>query len=107
MNKSFWSFSGVVVLLFIGCFWLGKKSIPVKRAYIAPVVSTIATPENNKVAAGNEVVPAKNITTQNPTRKSVNRPWEELHGGELYSALFDQKSFSSMNPEDFEKLQDF
>jgi hypothetical protein len=107
MNKSFWTFSGVVVLLFIGCFWLGKKSIPAKHAYIAPLVGTTTIPENKKVAAGNEVVPAKNITSTDSKPKSVSRPWEELHGGELYSALFDQKSFSSMSPEDFEKLQDF
>lgn len=106
MKKSFWSYLVIVLALFISCYWLGKKSRPVavqaeaESAPITPAKTTQATADSESAA---QPVASANRTSRPAIVRQTS--WQNLQGGELYSALFDNKAFTAFGNEDLTQVR--
>jgi hypothetical protein len=107
MKKSFWSYLVVVLALFISCYWLGKKSRPVITAQVESaepqkeVTPTASAPV--QADSSKSVVSSTQVTKALPVPTSLG--WQNLKGGDLFNALFDQKAFVALNSQDLAQMR--
>lgn len=98
----------VVLALFISCYWLGKKSRPVATHAEAEAAepSTPAVATQTAATSQPAVQPATSVSNNSHSAVIARKTsWQNLQGGELYSALFDNKAFASFGNEDLTQVR--